>query len=262
MLPSLAVRYMVVTCLAVLAGMPSVANAQWFGPSTYEDCILKNMQGVTGDLAAATVRDACRKKFPVPSTRFSEMGNRLPDERNPPPGISYPNKESASWGLYYPCGYKTIYGLRYEADSNAMPFLSSDSSAAFGGKCIDAEDIAASNYVASRLRRVLDLVKLLRIEEATRPAAPSALNIVVQNGSPVMLSSLRIGITRSPGEPCTLNSADYTEVRWCDGYVDARASGSFSCSNVPDDPRQYCALGFKVQGYKSMLDWKAAVGGM
>jgi len=39
------------------------ASMAWFGPSTYEDCVLKNMRGVTSDLAAAQIRNACREKF-------------------------------------------------------------------------------------------------------------------------------------------------------------------------------------------------------
>jgi hypothetical protein len=55
----------------------NTANA-WsiFGPATFEDCVLENMKGVSSDAAAASIRVACRKKFPqnepqpsAPSTR-------------------------------------------------------------------------------------------------------------------------------------------------------------------------------------------------
>jgi hypothetical protein len=36
----------------------------WFGPSNYEECILKNMKGVTSDKAVLEIRKACRAKFP------------------------------------------------------------------------------------------------------------------------------------------------------------------------------------------------------
>lgn len=40
-----------------------------FGPKTYEDCILKNMQGVTEKSAATAIKNACRSKFPRPESK-------------------------------------------------------------------------------------------------------------------------------------------------------------------------------------------------
>lgn len=45
---------------------PLVCNADWFGPKTYEDCILEGMKGTTSDVAAQEIRKACRSKFPLP----------------------------------------------------------------------------------------------------------------------------------------------------------------------------------------------------
>ncbi len=42
----------------------SDSKSGWWGPSTYEECILENMKGITSDHAAAAVQAACRKKFP------------------------------------------------------------------------------------------------------------------------------------------------------------------------------------------------------
>ena len=39
--------------------------ASWLAPDNYEDCILEGMKGVTSDVAAREIRNACRKKFPV-----------------------------------------------------------------------------------------------------------------------------------------------------------------------------------------------------
>ena len=44
--------------------MPIPAMGGWFGPSNYEECILKNMKGVTSDKAVLEIRKACRAKFP------------------------------------------------------------------------------------------------------------------------------------------------------------------------------------------------------
>ncbi len=44
-------------------------------PETYEECLLKNLKGIDGDLAATLVADACRKQFPLPENRFSSFAN-------------------------------------------------------------------------------------------------------------------------------------------------------------------------------------------
>jgi hypothetical protein len=39
--------------------------AGWFGPSTYEECILDKMKEAKSNYAAAYIAAACRKKFPI-----------------------------------------------------------------------------------------------------------------------------------------------------------------------------------------------------
>ena len=51
------------------------AQAGWFGPDTYDECILDAMQGATSDIAAREIRSACRNQYPVekkpePKTRL------------------------------------------------------------------------------------------------------------------------------------------------------------------------------------------------
>lgn len=48
--------------------------AGWFGPSTYAECVLENMKGIGGDVAASAVKRACFSQFPLP-----------PQEPAPPP---------------------------------------------------------------------------------------------------------------------------------------------------------------------------------
>ena len=55
-------RLFTVICLFIW--MPIPAMGGWFGPSNYEECILKNMKGVTSDKAVLEIRRACRAKFP------------------------------------------------------------------------------------------------------------------------------------------------------------------------------------------------------
>jgi hypothetical protein len=52
------------TVICLLVWMPIPAIGGWFGPSNYEECILKNMKGVTSDEAARAIQGACRREFP------------------------------------------------------------------------------------------------------------------------------------------------------------------------------------------------------
>ena len=47
-----------------------------FGPRTYEDCVLKNLQGAANNAVVARVEDACREKFPekpAPQVKTREL---------------------------------------------------------------------------------------------------------------------------------------------------------------------------------------------
>lgn len=75
-----------------LFALTTISRAGVFGPSSYEDCILDSMKGVTSDDAARLVQLACREKFPVsygatPLTADelskvelseAQLGNRVP----------------------------------------------------------------------------------------------------------------------------------------------------------------------------------------
>lgn len=51
--------------LVVITSFTSnIVYADWFGPKSYDDCILEGMRGVTSDLAAREVKMACLRKFP------------------------------------------------------------------------------------------------------------------------------------------------------------------------------------------------------
>lgn len=39
-------------------------------PQSYEDCILKNMDGINSDVAAYSIKAACKAKFPNPFDKF------------------------------------------------------------------------------------------------------------------------------------------------------------------------------------------------
>ncbi len=48
----------------VLLGAFSSAYAGIFGPSSFDDCVLESMKGVTSDIAARAIYQSCREKFP------------------------------------------------------------------------------------------------------------------------------------------------------------------------------------------------------
>ena len=47
------------------AALPSLAIAGLFGPSTYDECVLEHLKGVSGDVGARMVAAACAKQFPA-----------------------------------------------------------------------------------------------------------------------------------------------------------------------------------------------------
>lgn len=57
---------------------PSWLFAGWLGPSTYEECILKEMKGVTSNQAAGLIARACRGKFPEKSLFDDTQNNPIP----------------------------------------------------------------------------------------------------------------------------------------------------------------------------------------
>ena len=59
--------------ICLLIWMPIPAMGGWFGPSNYEECILKNMKGVASDKAVLEIRKACRAKFPKKSIKKPKL---------------------------------------------------------------------------------------------------------------------------------------------------------------------------------------------
>lgn len=60
--------------LMLLIVFPGVCFAQWWNPlapKTFEECVLKNMKGVTSDSAANMISMACMNQFPQNSEQRS-----------------------------------------------------------------------------------------------------------------------------------------------------------------------------------------------
>jgi len=83
-------------CLVSLAGCDRL-----FGPTTYEDCIVESMQGVTSDAAAKLIAVSCRKKFPE--------RNRIDDISLLPSVINALNGHASAYG-------NTFSGTLYNGD--------------------------------------------------------------------------------------------------------------------------------------------------
>ncbi|MBV5336720.1 MAG: hypothetical protein J0653_01565 [Deltaproteobacteria bacterium] len=47
----------------VISFIPTDGVAGWLVPSSYDECILKNMRGVTSDKAATAIMGVCRRQF-------------------------------------------------------------------------------------------------------------------------------------------------------------------------------------------------------
>ena len=53
------------TCTILSFVLLAIGQISEAGPSTYEDCILESMKGVTSNRAAKAIEEACRTKFPL-----------------------------------------------------------------------------------------------------------------------------------------------------------------------------------------------------
>jgi len=71
-------KLIVLSIFVVVSIFPMTAVSGWFGsPSDYDECILKNMKGVTSDLAAKLVRRSCIEKFPKKERHTIELSDQI-----------------------------------------------------------------------------------------------------------------------------------------------------------------------------------------
>ena len=83
-------KFKLITLIVFIFGatFPMTAASGWLGgPSDYDECILKNMKGVTSDLAARLVRRSCRAKFPRKERQSVELSSSVLDKIDGKAGI-------------------------------------------------------------------------------------------------------------------------------------------------------------------------------
>jgi hypothetical protein len=61
-----------VLLISAIVGVSNNSYAGLFGPSSFEECVLDNIKGVKGDVAAAAVNRACRAKFPAQTVQYEQ----------------------------------------------------------------------------------------------------------------------------------------------------------------------------------------------
>ena len=73
----MAARFLCLALVSILVLEPRVSQAGWFdkifGYSTYEDCILGEIEGDESSAAASAIRRACRGKFPREKKQEAEF---------------------------------------------------------------------------------------------------------------------------------------------------------------------------------------------
>ncbi len=92
---------------------PHIAVAGFFGPSTFDECVLENMKGVTSDVAAAAIYNSCRHRFPlkkVPTEQHKDFDTLYRDQNAPKLSTEETNKLTGRAGLVGNSEYSaTIY---------------------------------------------------------------------------------------------------------------------------------------------------------
>lgn len=69
---------LVAVAVAVVVFSATPCRAGLFGPSNYDECVLKHMKGVTSDEAAKTIRRSCRDQFASENVITPSGGSPLP----------------------------------------------------------------------------------------------------------------------------------------------------------------------------------------
>jgi len=100
----------------LLLGIGQISEAGWFGSSTYEDCILKSMKGVTSDRAAKAIEKACREKFPPKSAKSVKPAPlpKTPKSYPLPSNALYNITGKAGWNRTTRTPYYSGPGLSFE----------------------------------------------------------------------------------------------------------------------------------------------------
>lgn len=63
--------------IAIVFLYSSACYGGWLGPANFDECVIESMKGVTSDVAAREIVNACRSKFPETCSKDSEVPNGI-----------------------------------------------------------------------------------------------------------------------------------------------------------------------------------------
>lgn len=93
-------RKMPVLLLPIALLSPTVGYGGLFGPSNYDECITDSMKGVSSDVAARAIIEACRNRFPesarVPDTPAATAPAATPEPAAAPAPSASPKPAAAA----------------------------------------------------------------------------------------------------------------------------------------------------------------------
>ena len=72
-------KVVVAIAMAAMVAVAIYAIKEINKPSTYEECILKNMKDAQSERAAAYISQACRREFPEPPNPFDQFDKQPPN---------------------------------------------------------------------------------------------------------------------------------------------------------------------------------------
>lgn len=117
---------------------PGLSTAGWFGPSTYEECVLAHIKDAQSDVAARVVARMCRNLFPLNPLDEIERSMRTPKPGDPL-GILPPPQSAAPSHPEYPLD-------RIERETRALdqPTAGSDAMGAGPQSAAPSQEVPAS----------------------------------------------------------------------------------------------------------------------
>jgi len=197
-----------------------------FGPKTYEECLLKNMKGVSNDTAAKAVQYACMTQFM--------------DDSAPPTKAE--QAEAAR-----------LENFKREADLRRKNRADRCGVSAFG-EYVQIKELNQRDNSAGAHQKAVSLIKNPLFDQNMR-------KISFQNNNDFAITFLRVGFVK--GNMCPTDRTAYEAIITCDGHknhqmVSSYSHGALTCDGLPKNfsGQHYCFIGIVPAsgGSDSLLD--------